>query len=170
MSRNEYIQDVAKNINTAYMGKYSRDAEYNLDIMGLVSKLGGSVYERGYVQMNGNSLKISESDDSFEIYVSAVDNKKRQKFTIAHELGHYIIHYLGGDPKSRKNIYYRTSYAEGGISEYEANVFAANLLMPQEKFMKCFEEQNRDLGIVADKFGVSIVAAEVRARSLGLLG
>ena len=36
--------------------------------------------------------------------------------------------------------------------------------------MKCFEEQNRDLGIVADKFGVSIAAAEVRARSLGLLG
>lgn len=60
--------------------------------------------------------------------------------------------------------------AVGGYQEYEANVFAANLLMPENKFKKIYENCGQDLAVVAEKFGVSIAAAEVRARSLGLIG
>lgn len=169
LSKLEYIKSIAGNLNERFMDRHSPDNSLNLDILKLVEKLGGQVCEQGYVQINGNSLEVMESDGSFNIYVSAVDNEKRQKFTIAHELGHYIIHYLGGDPESRKTVYFRTSYAQGGLAEYEANVFAANLLMPESKFRECFEDRDGDLSAIADDFGVSIAAAEVRARSLGLL-
>ena len=138
LSKLEYIKSIAGNLNEKFMNNHSLDDSLNLDILKLVEKLGGQVCEQGYVQINGNSLEIIESDNSFNIYISAVDNEKRQKFTIAHELGHYIIHYLGGNPGSRKTVYFRTSYAQGGLAEYEANVFAANLLMPESKFKKCF--------------------------------
>lgn len=169
LSKMEYIKSIAGNLNKQFMDKYSPDNSLNLDILDLVEKLGGQVCEQGYVQINGNSLEVVESEDSFKIYISAVDNEKRQKFTIAHELGHYFIHYIGGDPKNRKTVYYRTSYAEGGLAEYEANVFAANLLMPEEKFKKCYSAREGDLALIAEDFGVSIASAEVRARSLGLL-
>lgn len=168
MSKMEHIKNIAGNLNERFVSKYSPDNSLNLDILKLVEKLGGQVCEQGYVKINENSLEVIESDGSFNIYISAVDNEKRQKFTIAHELGHYIIHYLGGDPENRKAVYFRTSYAQGGLAEYEANVFAANLLMPESKFRECFEERNGDLSAIADDFGVSIAAAEVRARSLGL--
>ncbi|EET75009.1 hypothetical protein ROTMU0001_1443 [Rothia mucilaginosa ATCC 25296] len=42
--------------------------------------------------------------------------------------------------------------------------------MPENKFKQIYENCGQDLAIVAEKFGVSVAAAEVRARSLGLIG
>jgi Zn-dependent peptidase ImmA (M78 family) len=56
---------------------------------------------------------------------------RRYRFTIAHEVGHWICHCLGGVPQP---IYCRTVNAnpdEGRGREREADRFAANLLMPE---------------------------------------
>lgn len=169
MEKMECIKNIAEKLHDAFVFEGSSGNETNLDVVNLVESLGGEVYEVGYIKMNGNSMVVDPNDGSFKIYVSASDGKKRQKFTIAHEIGHYFIHYLGGNGETPETIYRRTSRAIGGPKEYEANVFAANLLMPESKFKKSFEDSEQDLAIVADQFGVSIAAAEVRARSLGLV-
>lgn len=170
MEKMEYIKYIAEKLYDKFMSKGNSENGVSLDIMKLVEELGGVVYEAGYIKMNQNSMIVDPEDNSFKIYVSASEGIRRQKFTIAHEIGHYFIHYKGGDPEKPQTVYYRTSWAAGGSKEYEANIFAANLLMPEKEFKKIFNNCNEDLSIVADEFGVSIAAAEVRARSLELIG
>ena len=52
--------------------------------------------------------------------------------------------------------------------EWEANWFAASLLMPEEEFKIKFIDFNNCIEKVANYFKVSVVVAEVRAKVLGL--
>lgn len=164
----EYARAAAEILNRNFIAGDGTSECVKLDVLDMVNKLGGVVYERGYIGVNGNSMIIKD-DGSFDIYVSAMDSEDRQRFTIAHELGHYFIHYLQDTSGTPKTQYYRTSYAQGGREEYEANIFAASLLMPEQKFKQHFKLRDGDLSAVARDFGVSIAAAGVRARSLELI-
>ena len=53
--------------------------------------------------------------------------------------------------------------------EKEANNFAGELLMPEYKFKEVFDEVRGDIRKLADRFGVSTRATEVRAFWLGLI-
>jgi len=59
----------------------------------------------------------------------------RQRFTIAHELGHYLLH-LGlsshFDRDYRVNYRSAESSEATNVEEIEANFFAASLLMPRQ--------------------------------------
>ena len=77
------------------------------------------------------------SGDKFEISVNGTHAPTRRRFTLAHELGHFIYHRdLIGDGVDDNRAYRRTSTARyaltriGTHEETEANRFAANLLMP----------------------------------------
>ncbi len=94
MENMQLVKYIAEKLNNQFIGEGVSEKELNLDTVKLVESLGGTVYEVGYIKMNGNSMVVNPDDNSFEIYVSAFDGKKRQKFTIAHEIGHYFIHYL----------------------------------------------------------------------------
>lgn len=80
-----------------------------------------------------NNLEIAGYVD-FEaslILVSKLDPLVRQRFTIAHELGHWILH-RGEMESNKKSIYYRKNSFLQDLDpiEKEANYFAANLLVP----------------------------------------
>ena len=64
-------------------------------------------------------------------------------------------------------MFRRVSYAEDD-RQREATRFALALLMPQEECVTQYKTNNGDLIKVADTFGVPIVAAEVRAKMLGV--
>jgi Zn-dependent peptidase ImmA (M78 family) len=69
------------------------------------------------------------------IGVNASHPKTRQRFTIAHEFGHYILHEgLISHIDKEYRVNYRSSESSDGtnIEEVEANFFAANILMPRE--------------------------------------
>jgi Zn-dependent peptidase ImmA (M78 family) len=66
------------------------------------------------------------------ICVNAEDSIPRQFFTIAHELGHKVLHEEWLKSSDYKMLY-RTSNQLTDPIEQEANAFAANLLIP--KFM-----------------------------------
>ena len=89
----------------------------------------------------------------------------RRRFTIAHELGHLFLEHLG----EQKEL-----FREGtGEEEYEANDFAANLLMPKAEFIECVynnldEEGLCNLDAVSDYFKVSISAVKTRGKFLGV--
>jgi Zn-dependent peptidase ImmA (M78 family) len=70
--------------------------------------------------------------DEKAIYVNSADHYNRQTFTIAHELGHYLMHkeLFERDSARYKVLLRRPIGEETDPIEKEANAFAANLLVP----------------------------------------
>lgn len=97
-----------------------------------------------------------------EIWVNAEEGRQwpaRRRFTIAHELGHWRLH-----RDAERGVYCRSTSIEPEtpierapipLTEDEANIFAAAVLMParlvQEQYVRC----DRDFFRLCDKFGVS---------------
>jgi predicted transcriptional regulator len=102
----------------------------------------------------------------FDILVPDWTSTSRDKFTVAHELGHYVLHSgVGAVPL----VALRLPVDRRGRSEWEANWFAAGFLMPEEAFRRAWDRYGGCVERSALMFGVSLEAAEVRARRLGLL-
>ena len=139
----------------------------------LVARAGGKlvVGSSGSGDKESGSVVASEVND-FVIYVSRHTSLKRDRFTIAHELGHLLLHL---DPIKKENPdagMRATRWLDGDDpeqkrAEREANWFAAGFLMPAASFRKAFKKET-SLERVAEKFGVSISAAKIRAKTLGL--
>lgn len=87
------------------------------------------------------------------IYINEIDPPNRIVFTIAHELGHFKMH------KDRANelsvLLRNTSIATTDI-EKEANCFAAELLVPENKLIEAINNPNfKNVEVLAKIFGVS---------------
>jgi hypothetical protein len=92
---------------------------------------------------------------------------RRIRFTIAHELGHWICHARGLDDAP---TYCRSQdLAEDAdrALEREANVFGAELLMPEAAVRETWATFPDAQGL-AVRFGVSALAAQWRLYSFGL--
>ena len=98
-----------------------------------------------------------------KIYLNRQDSPVRMNFTLAHEIGHIILH---GDDKNKNFIDYRRASTDP--KEKEADSFAANLLMPESLFRHYWEKLHKNFGALADVFRVSKTAIGVRAYCLGL--
>lgn len=93
------------------------------------------------------------------IHVRDVDPEVRKRFTIAHELGHLLLHRLG--------VRFRDLVVGSNTKEErQANVFAANLLMPEWMFRPAFRWFDGDMSAIAEFFQVSKPAAEIRFMEL----
>ncbi|MDR3313003.1 MAG: ImmA/IrrE family metallo-endopeptidase [Oscillospiraceae bacterium] len=104
------------------------------------------------------------------IVMNSCDSAGRQRFTIAHELAHYVLHREGNEP-----IYAHRDAGQNDGIEREANIFASNLLMPtalMEKFLRGLDGYPQSVlaDQVASAFAVSHEAALVRLDQLGLIG
>ncbi|HWQ23381.1 MAG TPA: ImmA/IrrE family metallo-endopeptidase [Gaiellaceae bacterium] len=104
---------------------------------------------------------------------------RRYRFTIAHELGHWVCHVLGAGAERAEPVYCRAkdlSEDADRALEREANVFAAELLMPEPAVRSVWEElvaQSHELDPVtacAARFDVSPTAMQWRLHSFGLAG
>ncbi len=101
------------------------------------------------------------------IYNNRVTSPGRINFTIAHELGHYLLHraaYPSGIKCGEQDIVrWDSDYAQ---IEQQANQFAATLLMPFDDFRRQIEPRARaDLDMLshcADRYRVSLIAAVLR--------
>ena len=71
------------------------------------------------------------------IAINNKDNVGHQRFTMAHELAHYLFDF----DVSNQIVYYNTynTFEDENEEERRANYFAANLLMPEKKFKKEFD-------------------------------
>lgn len=140
------------------------DAGGHVNVDELLTKLGGQIV----VDDRTESLEIRKQGD-FTVILPTHTSQLRDRFTIAHELGHYFLHYRAPDSH---RIGERTStFTRLGrnAAETQANVFASNLLMPAEHFTAVFERMAGNMVTVAQHFEVSVPAAKVRAEFLGLL-
>ena len=115
-----------------------------------------------------------KNNDEFEIVIRKGLTKEEKKMTVAHELGHALLHLPASEDNEYKDsVFYRKDLLTYTTEEREANAFAEELIMPKGKFIQFIRKNtwnNRiDLTCVAAEFGVSISAAYSRAQDLNLL-
>lgn len=125
----------------------------------------GMLYRRG----NSTVMVINENH-----------HRHRQRFTIAHEIGHHRLHDADAYLDGAATLRFRDGTSATGTDreEREANAFAASLLMPavwaQERFMQLVTGRrvvNEDVAItrLAEQFDVSDQAMRFRLVNLGLI-
>lgn len=101
------------------------------------------------------------------IYNSAISSPGRINFTLAHEFGHYLVHrhaYPNGFRCGDQDVVRWDS--EYGQIEHQANVFAANLLMPLDDYRRQIDARSKvdlnTLSNAAARYDVSLIAAILR--------
>jgi Zn-dependent peptidase ImmA (M78 family) len=107
------------------------------------------------------------------IVVNAGHHPNRQRFTLAHELAHHVLHtsYLTKNVHVDTAVLQRNEKSSEGrdLKEVEANAFAAELLMPKG-FLKAIGrvDANNDAKIaeIARQFKVSPTAMAIRLESI----
>ncbi len=114
---------------------------------------------------------LYRKDNNAFMAISSSESDVRQRFAIAHELGHFFLH-----PQKGTFVEFRDNEKNiaRGMKEVQANKFAAALLMPRkflEKDVKNFK--NTDLTtatikFLADKYHVSEEAMTFRLMNLNL--
>jgi len=121
---------------------------------------------------------LYRDDDAVIIGVNANHPRRRQRFTVAHEIGHYLLH--KGRPvvldHVRMNFRDANSSTATDSEEIQANAFAAELLMPRDavmahtKRLSATEDATEGsvLRDLAETFEVSEQAMEYRLINLGL--
>lgn len=106
------------------------------------------------------------------IGVNSSEAPVRQRFTIAHEIGHFVLH-----PQKDTFVDYRNGHEKGepkSPKESQADMFAAALLMPRKNIIKDFNSIVRGLSddevraILARRYDVSEDAMRYRLKNLGL--
>ena len=120
---------------------------------------------------------LRDKKDGAIIGVNSLHHENRQRFTIAHELGHYLLHkgeLTFIDRKfNRINFRSGSSASTDDIEEIEANKFAGELLMPEEFLSKDIlasdDIEKGDLQEeLAQKYRVSKQAITIRLVGLNL--
>lgn len=107
-------------------------------------------------------------DNTYRVAINPLHASVRQRFTAAHELGHYIYHrdLLGrgtGDTRA-----YRTentpfeNTAIRPVHERQANSFAANLLMPRSSIATLQNQGITEVSALAERLQVSQDAMRIR--------
>ncbi len=107
------------------------------------------------------------------IGVNSDEPDARQRFTIAHELGHFFLH-----PRKDAFVDYRDNKNKKEVmrtpQEKQANVFAASLLMPRKYLEKDFKKLTEngfgedELKMLAERYFVSEDAMRFRLFNLNL--
>jgi len=144
-----------------------------VDVIGVAEYCGFDIVE---CRLGDTAGFLCVADSKKLIYVNEQSRTTRQRFTVAHELGHHLLgHRTTGF--ARFNCY----------QERKANIFAAELLMPgvaagiiwgkikawaeraesESSFIKLPPEWM--ISTFVDKFKVSILAAKIRLKSLGFI-
>jgi Zn-dependent peptidase ImmA (M78 family) len=121
---------------------------------------------------------VYRDGDQTVIGVNTRHAPTRQRFTIAHELGHLLLHQPGEIHLDRNfSVRLRDDTSSQGTKpeEIEANLFAAEILMPSAFLERDLRNVPIDLvdeevvSMLAKKYGVSTQALVIRLTSLGYL-
>lgn len=141
-------------------------------IINVVTKLGGKIqYTEEELEKNPDSIVI-ENSGNFTIFISIFTSPLRDRFTIAHELGHYFFHYIiglcsQGSMKATRLI--NTKYTDKKQAEVEANWFSSAFLMPENMFRNQWDINKGNVNKLSDFFQVSKSAINIRANDLKIL-
>lgn len=127
-----------------------------VDVFGLAAKMGvhvADVSDRNY----DGALQVVEN--VAQVWVHSADADVRRRFTLAHELGHLMLHDV--------SVVYRDATFQGTPAERQANAFAADLLMPMWMAYPMALSTGFNVAKLARMFDVSNRAMEIRLMAMG---
>jgi Zn-dependent peptidase ImmA (M78 family) len=134
-----------------------------VDVKGLAEALGLRVWEEnlgsnvsGVIEFN--PLKGGKS--GYSIAVNSSDSYFRKRFTVAHEIAHFILHRDKLTKLFKEDRMYRGPMS--GQLEEQANRLAADILMPRRLIRDLLEQGIKTPEGMAAKLQVSVPAMEVR--------
>ncbi|MEA3052457.1 MAG: hypothetical protein QOG72_1360 [Sphingomonadales bacterium] len=119
----------------------------------------------------GISGEIRPTGEGFVIRINRHDPSKRQRFTVAHELAHFLLHSDQINTGISDDVLYRSSLSDQ--REAQANRLAADILMPDDLVLASVEEA-REIGVgdlvlyLAEQFSTSEGAMRIKLDQLGV--
>ncbi|KIS44619.1 ImmA/IrrE family metallo-endopeptidase [Kosakonia radicincitans] len=137
-----------------------------LDVSKLTQLLGIVLHLEPMPGEQSGSLR-KDKKGKWVMTVNSLHHPHRQRFTIAHEIGHFIKHTFQRDLFT-DTVFFRNE--ESNKMESEANRFAAELLMPENEFSHFIENVSNQVSDIANHFQVSSMAVRIRAQQLGFSG
>ena len=151
------------------------DERFPVDIQKVALELTPLFNDDPITDVQGHSLsrfegalaKAPEGDRWAIFYNNNIQHSGRINFTLAHELGHYMLHRNEAGPEGfecgkKDMLNPDSSYKQ---REEEANIFAASLLMPIHDFRMQIEKEIFSFDLLshcADRYGVSLTSALLR--------
>ncbi|HVZ80512.1 MAG TPA: ImmA/IrrE family metallo-endopeptidase [bacterium] len=165
VSKNETQEQITKRVEKLL--KMAGISRLPVDVEKVASQLGVDIKYQSY---DGKfSGVLIRHGDRATIGVNSQHHPNRQRFTIAHEIGHYLLHQ--GDLMVDKTISVNYRGNDTHIDyqkEREANLFASELLMPTKLLSKDLNKYQIDLDDedqikeLASKYQVSQQAFMIR--------
>lgn len=149
-----------------------------VDVKAIAQMKGALVVEEPIEKADFSGFLYRTSGSPPIIGVNSKHSLSRKRFTIAHELGHMLLHPTNGVHVDEAVIQMRDSRASEGTDEQEieSNRFAAELLMPREfleadfQTMGAIHADDEDaMARLAKRYGVSPQAMAIRLSSLELV-
>jgi hypothetical protein len=146
------------------LAQHLREAPVSLSALAqsLGVKVVSSILPSG---ISGEIRPDPSTASGFIVRVNKNDPARRQRFTVAHELAHFLLHRDMIGNGVTDDVLYRSSLSDS--REAQANRLAADLLMPR-KLVDDWIERARSLRVedpvefLSDKFGVSTAAMKIR--------
>lgn len=135
-----------------------------VNVLEAARRLGVLVYSAALAdKVSGVLVKDPKygSESGFVIFVDKDEPSYRQRFTAAHELGHFVLHRDAVGDRNEDNYLLRSENMSNR-QEVEANKFAASLLMPMDLIEEQMASGNTTISGLADAFGVSPTAMSIR--------
>jgi hypothetical protein len=146
----------------------------DINIEEIASYLGCTLIEEPLDSSDGKIIRGSSSVTIIKVD-SKIQHLARRRFTIAHEIGHFILHKkldVHSDNSNTLNWFKDLeNQAKRGVQEFEANDFASELLMPSEYFIEdartnCFSPEH--LQWLADRYKTSLTSTAFRLLHLNV--
>ncbi len=164
---NNYLEELTSNILLS-----SDMYKVPVDVIKIANLNDIKVFKGDLDKKTSGAIRYNKKEDRFEILVNKNDVTSRQRFTIAHELGHYFLHrdFLKDEEVHVDTILYRDDSEkdeEARRREKEVDYFAGALLMNKTLLEKLRSENT--ITELAEIFNVSVSAMTVRLDILGLL-
>lgn len=139
--------------------------EYPVKLGALAKRLGVRVLLSTLPR--GTSGQIGQEDGDFVIRINRHEAKHRQRFTLAHELAHFLLHRdrIVAEGGWSENVLLRSG--QPASIEYEANRLASDLVIPSARLSEAMTEYSGPMTseIIEDlarRFGVSTTAMEIK--------
>lgn len=149
------IRDLASAVLKRYW-----DQKLPVDPIAIALRMGAKVLPMDSMDVSG-LFQLGEGGP--EIYYNIKEPTVRQRFTVAHELGHYVLSHGDKFRDPIKNF----SSANFEPAEVAANKFAAEILMPADMLSSAIEKMAiSDISKLAKIFSVSEAAMRFRMKNL----
>ena len=121
---------------------------------------------------------LYRAGDRAVVGTNSLQPQVRQRFTVAHELGHFMLHELEELHVDRQvHFKLRSKLSSQGTDddEIEANLFAAEILMPRDMIandvrrLGAIDVIDDKITSLAQRYRVSVQAMTLRLRDLGYI-